>query len=519
MNLYLAEAWPNKVWRRDKKEKSSQEATPAAPLRPHDLSIAARSNDDLVDLAAALRKESQKDPHHEQPRETMQANIEKWTIPEANIHERLLLLSEASKQAICKARANYKGMGDILNEPFIKVLEQKLFYTTPYSLDILRQISESIFAGRITTLSFCGLQFATDAKTPSHWYNGLFTKEDKQDLKKKDWKECRLRGQEQAKLQNTVQYVEDLRTVLAKFTNLKHIRYFPTSPDRVGGGWVNMRVLNIDKYWIGSSIGETSRVMWVRDDNYLYSTRNGDLKDLFAALHGAGTKLESFTTPSFGNQAGWETIGEGRLEVVDLKHFAIVFQDLKELRLNLRSSDCLNRGHDMRKILRECPRLEILELSFFADDDSEDPEIFRPLNVGGVGLGAVPLPHLQELRLAFDAGIRTAKENILELLKSPGAGLRSVRKLGLAYITLDGDDWDELLLELSTLLKLEDLWLISPRKGWCPKSSEAMKFSNEFLGGVARKVQIHHDEQPFVAKKDWVKQNQRVHYKSFAIFD
>ncbi|KAF2491248.1 hypothetical protein BU16DRAFT_566160 [Lophium mytilinum] len=444
--------------------------------------------------------------------EAVQQKVEQWATPTKSPHERLALLSEISKKEIRRAQVDYPGM-PALEKAFVKVLEETLFYSTPESMGSLQAIAESKFATEIETLSFCGVRFTTGAVI----HKSRFYVQSQRLV----WEDALRRGREQSQFRESGKYLKQLTGLLARFPRLRHIRYYPVPLDRHFGQWTERTVWSDVTDW---GIGKKKKIQsWERVDDDLYSRDSfaPDLKELFAALSTSGLKLETFATPFAGNEAYWHSISARNLLSIDPAYRELVFKDLKNLSCNIKQ--LAEGGIVVQDLLSSCPNLQTLDLSLYADYVPEhryidDKEFFNPLWHQGPALGTVPLPKPRDLRLTFDLGLYTRVEDILRIFTEQENGLRGIRKLGLAYVTLAKGTWPELLTQLGKVLDLEILWIISPREGRnAGRSIQGTTIPEHVLKAAAKQVKVHHDFAPF--EFDWVTKGEHAQYKSFTIFE
>ncbi|KAF2801432.1 uncharacterized protein BDZ99DRAFT_504570 [Mytilinidion resinicola] len=436
------------------------------------------------------------------PPGAVQQRIEEWATPTKSPHERLALLSEMAKKEIRRAQIDYPGM-PALEQAFVKVLEETLFYSTPDSMESLRKVAESQFAADIETLSFCGLQFTTNtAAQKKHFYVGS---------QKLAWKDVVQHGQEQSQFRKSGKYLKQLTSLLARFPRLRNISYYPIPQGQDLGHWTDRTVWSNLSDW---KHGTKSKVKsWERVDEHLYSSDFSapDLKELFAALSASNVTLETFATPFAGNVAYWHSISAHNLLSIDASHRASVLKDLKHFSCNIQQF--VEGGAVVQDLLRSSPNLETLDLSLFADHVPEqryieDEEFINPFMKNPLGLGTVPLPKLRDLRLTFDLGLYTRVEDILRVFTEEENGLRGIRKLGLAYVTLSK----------GKILDLETLWIISPREGSnAGRSIQGSTIPKEVLKSAAKTVKVHHDFKPF--EHNWIRKGEHALYQSFTIFE
>ncbi|KAF2494556.1 hypothetical protein BU16DRAFT_562212 [Lophium mytilinum] len=451
-------------------------------------------------------------------------------IREKTSWERLSLLTSESRKAILEERMASYGFKETFSDPFITVLEETLFYSTPQSLKKLEEISLiEEYSSKITTLSFCGLQFASEGDVPEC---EIDRNPEECAEQEKEWAECRQRGSAQEEFRSSGEYVKALSQIFTRFPKLRHIQYWPVHPERSGGYWVD------DYNPYDESSGPNRRFRWERTDAHLYKNtvdfgfweqaykEGDDLQELFAALFNAKVCLKTFTTPHLANTARWVGIGDMNLRSIDRDHCAAVFSELEELRINVHNEDPDTLFHPdvagIRQVLRAAPNLRFLDLTFTGRTQEH--------KINFTGLGVLPMPKLEELRLSFDHATALVEVDFLRIFAPDTSTLLGLRRLCLGYMTVDQGTWENVLTALGTRLNLESLWLISPRFDevvlipphfWRYYKSSFKHFdaiASPAFNAAARKVRVLNDWEPFETV-NLVARGVPRRFRSFAVFE
>ncbi|KAF2804525.1 uncharacterized protein BDZ99DRAFT_502413 [Mytilinidion resinicola] len=438
------------------------------------------------------------------PYELMLQWCEEHGIRETTSWERLPLLAPESRKAILEGRKASHGIKTILSGPFVTVLEDTLFYSTRPRLKKLEEISLiEAYRSQITTLSFCGLQFAPEGdvsrcnkgRTPEECANWA-----------KEWDECTQRGRDQEEFRSSGEYIRALSQILTRFPKLKHIRSWPVHPERSEGYWIDTRKLGD---------GPNRRFRWERTDAHLYKNaadtgyreqdrykQGDDLKLLFAALFIAKIRLKTFTTPHLANTARWVAISDKNLRNIHCGLCAAVFSELEELRINIHNASSFSDADEIGiwRVLSAAPNLKLLDLTFTAISESH--------SIYFTGLVKIHMPKLEELRLNFDHSTTLKPDEFLGIFRPDISRLLGLRRLCLGYMSINAGTWEHVLTELGTRLDLESLWLISPRFDDVVLPHHYVAYSNweykRFDAGdrpafyeAARSVRVIDDWEPF----------------------
>jgi hypothetical protein len=148
--------------------------------------------------------------------------------------ERLPLLPADFKQAVVGARLASFSFKKATMEAFVKVIENTLFFSIRPSLKKLEEISlDEEYSKRITMLSFCGLQFASEGELrPTFFMAGSQASWARQ---AKEWAECKQRGRDQKDFRESDEHVATLSRIFPRFPNLKHIQHLQVHPERSEG--------------------------------------------------------------------------------------------------------------------------------------------------------------------------------------------------------------------------------------------------------------------------------------------
>ena len=368
------------------------------------------------------------------PRELLDTIFKQLAVYDFPVSARFPVIDTKSRRAILSARLVHSCFRDsrTLCNLFVTVLEETPFLWHGNHMPRLREVSESEYAGRMTTLSLCGMNLRPNQRIDAT-------------------------GQSPPSAHPVGSWIpNETATMLKRFLLLKHLRYYPLSPKCLREPWPNSEPR--------SDARVSVRYGYPSDDALSFWTRAQQEPDwifgnTMTNIVSATPVLDSLTFPLFGNRTSYCGI-----------QAASAYFPLSLKRLSVSLTD---RFHDAALFdpwLRALKNLTFLEVAISRNPESLGPwnsfANCRQLTARNALAPRDQLPGLEEFRLMSDNQNCFSENDLLF-----GLGLfPHLQKLGLAHILIKSPtnnalSWQSFLKQLVPK-GLQRLWLLDPRHLW-----------------------------------------------------